>query len=133
MKTLWDRLDVPPMSPFTGFFNPNNQEDSSMWRKFENNEIGSRSEFSNVEKIKITNSIISKNINILKMLNLGLSSAYFPLHDPYQLKGISKMPFFKPLIQAGLINEQVVSIGEIHLKNLFSSMKDESEATDFDM
>lgn len=31
------------------------------------------------------------------------------------------------------MNEQVVTIGELNLKNLFSLMKDESESTDFDI
>lgn len=36
---------------------------------------------------------------------------YFPLHDPYQLKGISKEPFFAPLKVAGLINEHHETLG----------------------
>jgi hypothetical protein len=34
-----------------------------------------------------------------------MAVAYFPIHDPYQLKGIVKEPFFKTLLSAGLMNE----------------------------
>ena len=40
-----------------------------------------------------------------------MAIAYFPIHDPYQLKGISKEPFFKPLKDAGLMNEQELTKG----------------------
>lgn len=39
-----------------------------MWRRYEINELGLRSEFINMEKIKITHSTVLKNINILKMI-----------------------------------------------------------------
>ena len=39
-----------------------------MWRKYEINEKGFRSEFINMEKIKITHGIVLKNINILRLI-----------------------------------------------------------------
>lgn len=39
-----------------------------MWRKYEINEKKDRSEFNNMEKIKITNAIILKHVNIAKLL-----------------------------------------------------------------
>lgn len=54
-----------------------------MWRKYEVNEKGLRSEFINMEKIKITHAIVLKNINILKMIKELIVNAYFPIHDHY--------------------------------------------------
>ena len=54
-----------------------------MWRKYEVNEKGDREIFSNMERLKITNSIILENINILKLWDTGYVQDYFPLHDYY--------------------------------------------------
>jgi anoctamin-10 len=98
-------LEVPPIAPYTDFFIPNSESGASMWRKYEINEKGLRSEFINMEKIKITHSIVLKNINVLKLIQQGMATAYFPIHDPYQLRGMSKEPFFKTLHDASLMNE----------------------------
>ena len=68
LKTLWDRLEVPPIPPYTEYFNPNSESGSSMWRKYEVNERGLRSEFINMEKIRITHAIVLKTVNVLKMI-----------------------------------------------------------------
>ena len=60
-----------------------NQTIMNMWRKYEINEKGDREIFSNMERLKITNSIILENINILKLWDTGLVEDYFPLHDYY--------------------------------------------------
>lgn len=83
LYTLWDRLNVPPIAPYADFFNPNSEMGSSMWRKYEINEKGLRSEFINMEKTKITHSIVLKNINVLKLIQQLMGIAYFPIHDPY--------------------------------------------------
>lgn len=67
LQTLWDRLGVPPVSPYADFFDPHN-DGASMWRKYEINELNLRSEFLNMEKIKIAHAIVLKNINVLKLL-----------------------------------------------------------------
>ena len=96
MKSIWDRLEVPPISPFTDYFN--SESSDSIWRKYETNEKGLRSEFIGMEKIKITHSIVLKNTHVLKLIQLGMATNYFPLHDPYQLRGTHKDPFFKPIM-----------------------------------
>jgi anoctamin-10 len=103
-----------------------------MWRKYEVNEKGLRSEFINMEKIKITQAIVLKNINVLKLIQKGLADTYFPIHDPYQLRGNSKEPFFKTLYDASLMNEPAMIPGEKEMKKLFQDMADEAESTDFD-
>lgn len=69
LKTLWNRLNVDPVAPYTDYFSPINESGNAMWRKYEINEKGERSEFLNMEKIKITHQIVLKNLNILKLLN----------------------------------------------------------------
>ena len=59
---------MEPVSPYAEFFKPNNAAGEAMWRMYEINELGWRSEFINMEKIKITQTIVLKNINILKMI-----------------------------------------------------------------
>lgn len=54
-----------------------------MWRKYEVNEKGMRSEFINMEKIKLTHAIVLRNINILRLIKEQMAVAYFPLHDQY--------------------------------------------------
>lgn len=78
-----------------------------MWRKYEVNEQGLRSEFINMEKIKITNTIIQKNVNIPLLVTSQMIFAYFPIHDHYQMRGVSKDPFFTSLREAGFTNSKV--------------------------
>ena len=61
-----------------------------------------------------------------------MAIAYIPIHDCYQLAGLSKVPFFKPLLDGGLINVKVLTESEEKLKKIFSEMIDEAEPTDFD-
>ena len=55
----------------------------NLWRKYEINEKGDREIFSNMERLKVTNSIILENVNILKLWDKGYVEDYFPLHDYY--------------------------------------------------
>lgn len=103
-----------------------------MWRKYEVNEKGLRSEFINMEKIKITHAIVLKNINILKMIKELIVTAYFPIHDHYQLQAIPKSPFFEKLIEGEFMQPKEDTEHEYELKNLFNELKDEAEPTDFD-
>jgi len=36
-----------------------------------------------MEKIKITNALVLRNINLLKLIKDGYVKQYFPIHDPY--------------------------------------------------
>jgi len=36
-----------------------------------------------MEKIKLTNSIVLKQANIMRLKKEGLIENYFPIHDPY--------------------------------------------------
>ncbi|CAD8105641.1 unnamed protein product [Paramecium primaurelia] len=132
LLNLWGRLNVDPVAPYTEFFQPNNEVGNSMWRKYEVNEKGLRSEFINMEKIKITHAIVLKNINILKMIKELIVTAYFPIHDHYQLQAIPKSPFFEKLIEGEFMQPKEDTEHEYELKNLFNELKDEAEPTDFD-
>lgn len=100
-------MNVPPIPPYADFTNKKNKDDPSMWRTYEINEINLRSEFLNMEKIKISHAIVLKNINILKLIKKEMALEYIPIHDCYQLAGIKKAPFFKPLQDGGLMNKRV--------------------------
>lgn len=54
-----------------------------MWRQYEVSEKGHRSEFMNMEKIKIAYGTISRFLNIKKMIENEYITCYFALHDPY--------------------------------------------------
>ncbi|CAD8121664.1 unnamed protein product [Paramecium sonneborni] len=131
---LWGRLNITPVAPYTEYFKSTGSAGSSLWRKYEINENKHRSEFINMEKIKITNSIILKHINILKMLQMQYIFAYFPIHDLHQLKGQGelKKQFFEPLKKNGFIIDKETSEGEKYLRDLFKELADEAESTDFD-
>ncbi|CAD8202207.1 unnamed protein product [Paramecium octaurelia] len=131
---LWGRLNITPVAPYTEYFKSSGSAGSSLWRKYEINENKHRSEFINMEKIKITNSIVLKHINILKMLQMQYLFAYFPVHDLHQLKGQGelKKQFFEPLKKNGFIIEKESSEGEKYLRDLFKELADEAESTDFD-
>ena len=58
-----------------------------------------------MEKIKITNAQVLRNINLLKLIKEKLATQYFPIHDPYQLKGLVKKPMFESLLTGGLLNK----------------------------
>lgn len=61
-----------PTGPFIDFEVRRDKKFMNMWRKYEVNEKGDREIFSNMERLKITNSIILENINILKLWDTGL-------------------------------------------------------------
>jgi anoctamin-10 len=50
LKTIWDRLGVPIVSPWGPYMSQGND----IWRKYEVNERGVRSEFSNMDGIKVS-------------------------------------------------------------------------------
>ncbi|CAD8200754.1 unnamed protein product [Paramecium pentaurelia] len=131
---LWGRLNITPVAPFTEYFKSTGSAGSSLWRKYEINENKHRSEFINMEKIKISNSIVLKHINILKMLQMQYIFAYFPIHDLHQLKGQGdkKKQFFEPLKKNGFIIDKEPTEGEKYLRDLFKELADEAESTDFD-
>lgn len=52
-----------------------------------------------MERLKITNIIIQKIINIPKLLNRKIVANYLPLHDCYELEGIKKEDLFKSFFE----------------------------------
>jgi anoctamin-10 len=89
-------MSVPPVAPFGSYFNPTMKQ--CIWRKYQINEKNRRNEFLNMEIIKITHALILQHIDVMKLMQKGYLQEYYPLHDVYQLKGISKIPFVKALI-----------------------------------
>ena len=61
LKTLWHRMGFPnPIPPFADYQQPSDDKQDKIWRRYEINEKQYRSIFLNMEKIKLTNSIILK-------------------------------------------------------------------------
>lgn len=69
LKTMWDRMGIEsPIPPFADYFNTGDEKEDKIWRRYEINEKKFRSIFLNMEKIKLTNSIILKQVNIMKLM-----------------------------------------------------------------
>lgn len=69
LKTLWDRLGMNnPVAPFTDYFSPNDPKEDRIWRRYEVNEKHLRSMFLNMEKIKMTYSIMLKQVNLSRLM-----------------------------------------------------------------
>lgn len=66
LRTLWDQMLVPPVAPFGGFFNPTVKE--CIWRKYQINEKSRRSEFLNMETLKLSNAMVMQHIDVLRLL-----------------------------------------------------------------
>ena len=93
LTNIWELIGEDVKSPYTDFF-CKDEEMKSIWRNYEINELGERNIFMNMERIKISHSIVLKNINILKLIKSKLIDSYFPLHENYQLGGFNKQPLF---------------------------------------
>lgn len=129
---IWGKLNVEPVAPYTEFFQPIGEAAEIMWRKFIINEKGERSIFLNMEKVKITHAIVLGNVNILKLISEELAFFYFPLHDPFQLRGFEKKPQFQALVEGQLMEPYIETIGEIEFKKLMAQLNDENETLEFD-
>lgn len=130
LKTLWDRLNMAnPVAPFTDYFQPTDPKEDRIWRRYEVNEKHLRSMFLNMEKIKMTYSIMIKQVNLSRLMKDKYIIAYYPLHDPYQLKGMKKTPIFQTLVKAGLLDEVDQTESEKKLSEMFKDLEDEAEST----
>lgn len=109
-----------------------NQVGGSMWRSYEKNERGDRSYFLGMEKLKMIKKIISKNINVLKLIKTKYMDSMFPLHDNYQVYGDFNGPLFKKLVDDNVLQEFKETSGARRVKQYFIMMADEAEKTDFD-
>ena len=133
LKNMWDWLDLPPVAPYTPFIGSN--ELTYIWRKYEINEKWDRSLFLQMERIKIVNTMLLKEINILGLMENKIIESYFPLHDNYQLFGGDKNKkrlLLDPLIEKKIMHEDEITQGQEKLKSMFEDMADEAESTDFD-
>lgn len=124
---MWNLLGTDPIPPFMTYTGG-----GPFWRSYEKNEKGDRSTFLAMEKLKMIHKIVSKNINVLKLLKLKYLEACFPLHDNYQMQGEFTAPLFKKLNDEKFLLEHKETPGEKRVKQYFMMMADEAEKTDFD-
>ncbi|KRX07124.1 hypothetical protein PPERSA_09338 [Pseudocohnilembus persalinus] len=134
LKNLWNRVGLQePIPPSTDFFQTQNEDElgGSIWRQYEINNQGHRSQFLNMEKIKLTNSIILKQINMSKLLQNFYIRSYFPIHDEYQLKGKPNENYFQPLQDQEIILAEKETPSEKQLRYVFNVFRDYAESSDF--
>lgn len=58
------RLETSPISAYVDYFETKSEKDSFIWRRYEVNEKKNRSKYLNMEKIKLTFSMVTKQINL---------------------------------------------------------------------
>ncbi|EGR32656.1 hypothetical protein IMG5_075400 [Ichthyophthirius multifiliis] len=133
LKNIWDYLNVNiPMTPYAQYFQSQNKYFELAWRKYEVNEVKARSQFMNMEKIKICNIIVQNNIFLLKLKIDKYICDYFPIHEPHQLLGEEKMVYFRPLIDAQYLQNPQLTETQEKIRKLFLIVEKYSEGSDFD-
>ncbi|CAD8148836.1 unnamed protein product [Paramecium octaurelia] len=133
LRNIWDMLGMEPAAPYTQYFQLQNDFGKQMWRKYEINELKDRSEFNNMEKIKITHAITLKHVNMSKLLQSLIAVGYFPIHDTYALFGEEKKEkFMKKLIEQEFIMEKTFEGSRQCLLELYRDLQSYAESTDFD-
>lgn len=130
VKTLWNKFGMHDfISPWALF--ANNKHYVSYWRQYETNELGSRSVFLQMERIKLIFGFIDKAINIDQLLSLGTFKQYFPLHDYFMLFNDFKLPLFINIIDVEKVIAQKEGYQLRDIKKFLEIMKDEADESDF--
>ena len=146
LQTIWSKLQMTPSPPFSKYFisgkgtkstskNKANLPKKNLWRTYEINDRYERSIFLNMEKMKVINDIILKNINMVYMIKHLYIDSYFPLHNNYELhfETVRVRVLFNPLVTAKLIEDidRKKNPKFLQLTNLFDSLAKQAESTDF--
>lgn len=68
LSNIWSKLGYDtPVSPYEQFFSDSDPNSQFIWRTFETNEVGMRSIFNPMEKLKMAHATISSVINLDKL------------------------------------------------------------------
>ena len=130
LVTLWDLLGTSPIPPYMKYCQNNGE--NNIWRSYEKNERGERSNFLSMERLKMVHKIISKHLNIISLIKDKMIVSYFPLHDIYQMDGEFNAPLFMKLYDKKFLQEFNETPGQKRVRQYFVMMADEAEKTDFD-
>lgn len=134
LKTIWSKLRMDPSPPFSKFFISGSLKEKTkrnLWRTYEINEQNERSIFLNMEKMKLINDIILKNVNMVYLMKHLYIDSYFPLHNYYELNLKKTRNLFNSLVHSQLIVDKPPSEDFLKLNELFMDLADEAENTDF--
>lgn len=101
LKNLWDQLGYSEPTAYCEYFKKKRLE--RIWRKYEINEKRQRSKFISSQRLYISNRVIHSFMNMGQGLAVKLINEYFPLHDPYLLKGIPVQPYLNVFVDQGIL------------------------------
>lgn len=102
----------------------------TVWRTFEINELRDRDRFSNMERIKIVNSIVSSCSRIFELQKDGRLVDLYPLHDPFVKDGTRKAPFFVDILDLKqLLSRDDPRLAEV--KKTLAMFQEHAEVSDF--
>lgn len=130
--TVWDIMTIDPTPPYMPYFFGAREKDLAMWRSYEINEKNMRSHFSNMEKLKLTNKIVLKHINILGILKNKLADSWFPLHDDFQMNGEFNGLLYKRIFKSGFLMENVATAEMKKFQNYCIMLSTYADSEDFD-
>ena len=154
LKTIWSKLRMQPTPPFSKFFISGKSKEKvksdekikseekiksdekitkNLWRTYEINEKCERSIFLNMEKMKVINDIILKNMNMVYLIKHQYIETYFPLHNYNELNLDKNRTLFNTLVSSQIIQEKEDDKNSIEIKKLFTELADEAENTDFNV
>lgn len=94
---LWDRLGISrpigPYTPYTQNINRRTGEDSfaALWRTYRVDEVGHRSYFKRMNRLKLLYSLINRQVVLHKLTKSALIFDNFALHDDWELNGTQRL------------------------------------------
>ena len=94
---LWDRLGISkavgPFTPYSRNVNRKTGEDSyqALWRTYRIDEVGHRSYFKRMNRLKLLYSLINRQVVLHKLMKYGLLHDHFALHDDWELTGTKRL------------------------------------------
>lgn len=105
LRNIWDEMKMDSIAPYSDF--SASKELMPYWRQHEVNERKMKSFFTNMERIKLINYAVVRQINILALMSKGLLE-YFPLHYYYLLNGEEQFPYLRPLYDDKILEDEKI-------------------------
>jgi len=94
LKNLWGRMGYTTPLEATAKYRRSdygNDEFDKLWKRFDISEESDRSIFTNINRLKIMSNAINDLIVIQNMKYYDHIESFFPLHNEFDLKGISRV------------------------------------------
>jgi Calcium-activated chloride channel len=87
LLNLWDQLGIEkPIAAYAEFYKSRAENSDGMWRTHEIDELGQRSLFKGMERLRLISSLIDTQISLTALHDRGYVVAYYPLHNNWKLK-----------------------------------------------